>query len=48
MYEIDLDLAAKSVYEGIAHARVLGFEPHPDFQKFEPLLAGADPEVATY
>jgi len=45
--EISLDLAAKIVHEGIAYARSLGFEPHPDFARTLPMLHGAHPENCT-
>ncbi len=42
--ESSLDLAAKIVHEGIAYARSLGFEPHPDFARTLLMLHGAHPE----
>jgi hypothetical protein len=43
MMRADLNLAAKIVQEGIAYARRLGFNPHPDYRAAAPLLAHADP-----
>jgi hypothetical protein len=41
----DLDLVARIVREGIAYARQLGFEPHPDYPAAAALLQGAQPDA---
>lgn len=46
MTDVDLNLAAKIVREGIAYADSLGFSPHRDYYQAAQLLEGADPDAA--
>jgi hypothetical protein len=41
----DLDLVARIIRDGIAYARQLGFEPHPDYHTAAVLLQGAQPDA---
>jgi hypothetical protein len=43
---LDLNLAARIVRDGVAFARMLGFEPPANLAEAEALLAGADAEAA--
>jgi hypothetical protein len=43
---LDLNQAARIVRDGVAFARMLGFEAHPSLSEALPLLAGADPDAA--
>lgn len=47
MVDVDINLAARIVREGIRYARTLGFRPHRDFEQAEPFLRDADPDAVT-
>jgi hypothetical protein len=43
--EVELDLVAKIIAEGLAYAERLGFAPDPEYQQANRLLAGANPDA---
>ncbi|MBI3977853.1 MAG: hypothetical protein HY331_06680 [Chloroflexi bacterium] len=47
MVKADLNLVAKIIREGIAYASAVGIDPHRDYYRAEPLLAGADPDAVS-
>lgn len=47
MVQVDLNLVAKVLREGIAYAEALGFKPHRDYRQAAPILGNADPDACT-
>lgn len=45
MVKADLNLVAKILREAIAYAESLGFKPHRDYRKAEPILGDANPDA---